>query len=177
RDAVDELRQEARRILGHVRETLADLRTDVTAEHDLGAILESFLARVSARSHTSVALDATEGRVPVAAEREVWRIAQQAITNAERRGGDIEVTWRPGPGPAVLEVRDNGNRKGSDPGGGNHPGGTHSGGTYSGGREAARSGGLPDGLVAMGERAALIGARLEVESELDQATVVRCLLG
>ncbi|MGH9072298.1 MAG: histidine kinase, partial [Acidimicrobiales bacterium] len=59
RDAVDELRQEARRILGHVRETLADLRTDVTAEHDLGAILESFLARVSARSHTSVALDAT----------------------------------------------------------------------------------------------------------------------
>lgn len=175
RDAVDELRREARRILGHVRETLADLRTNVTDEHDLSSTLESFLARVAARSHTSVALDAAEGRAPITAEREVWRIAQQAIIHAERDAGadHIEVTWRPGPGPAVLEVRDDGMCLV----GGGVSGVGGSAGGVGGGPGVGAALRLPEGLLAMGERAALIGAYLEFESEPDRWTVVRCRLG
>lgn len=156
RSQVDGLRQEARRLIGHVRETMADLRTDVTPERDLAGTLEGFATRVKSRSGVTVAVDAGGGRLPLAQEREMWRIAQEAITNAERhaRAERIDVHWWPGPGPALLEVRDDGI-------------GLHRGGL------ARPDGG---GLVAMGERAAALGAALDVEDQAKGGTVVRCQL-
>ncbi len=157
RAQIDGLRLEARRILSHVRETLADLRSNVTEEHGLSEALEGFLARVERRSHSSVSLDTVEGRISLHQEREVWRIAQQAITNAERHAGSnvIQVSWRPSPGPAVLEVR----YKGAPPD-----------------QRFDPAPGLTDGLVGMYERAALIGAHLELEDGPERGTVVRCCL-
>jgi signal transduction histidine kinase len=157
RAQIDELRQEARRILGHVRETLADLRSNVTEEHSLSEVLEGFLARVAQRSHASVSLDTGNGRVSLQEEREVWRIAQQAITNAERQAGSnvIQVSWKPSPGPAVLEV----SYKGALPE-----------------QQASASQGGTDDLVSMSERAALIGAHLELDNGAERGMVVRCCL-
>lgn len=159
RQSVDELRLEARRILGHVRETLGDLRTEVSEEHDLTATLDGFLRRVAARSNTAVSLDASEGRVSLLQEREIWRIAQSAIISAERHSSaaHIEVRWSPGPGPAVLEVRDDG-------------------AVLAGGADSSPATGISASLVTMAERAALIGAHLEFEVEPDRGTVLRCRL-
>lgn len=154
RDEVDTLRREARRIIGRVRETMADLRTDVTPERDLVETLQRFAARVTARSGMTVSVDAGPGRLPVAREREVWRIAQEAIVNAEHhaQAGRVDVHWWPGPGPALLEVRDDG--VGLD--------------------RSGPAGGA--GLVAMGERAAALGAALDIEPGPSGGTVVRCRL-
>lgn len=159
RQTVDQLRQEARRILGHVRETLGDLRTEVSEEHDLTATLDGFLRRVAARSNAAVSLDASEGRVSLLEEREIWRIAQSAIISAERhsRAARIEVRWSPGPGPAVLEVRDDGTVPAGD-------------------EDRSTSTKISASLVTMAERAALIGAHLEFEVGPDHGRVVRCRL-
>lgn len=152
RDEVDGLRRQARRIIGRVRETIADLRTDVSAERGLGEILERFGARVSARSPVTVAVHAGQGRLALAQERYLWRLAQEAILNAEShaRAGRIDVHWCPGPGPAWLEVHDDG---------------------IGMPRE-----GPPGGPATMAERATALGATLDVEPRPQGGTVVRCRL-
>lgn len=156
--ALDQLRGDVRGVIGEVRDTLYDLRTDVTDAQSLPATLEAFLARVAERSALQVSIRAQEtGRLPILQERELWRIAQEAITNVERhaKATQVSITWRCDGGTAALEVADDGI-----------------------GFPVGKAGRLDSyGLLGMRERAASIGATLAVESEPGKGTRVRCALG
>ena len=109
--ALDNLRTDVRGVIGEVRDTLYDLRTDVTESQSLSTTLEAFLERVKDRSGLIGHLRAQEtGRLPILQERELWRIAQEAVTNVERHAKATQVTisWRCNGTDARLEIADDG---------------------------------------------------------------------
>src|SRR5690606_3846257 len=96
-DPLDQLRDDVRGVIREVRDTLYDLRTDVTETQSLPVILQGYLDRVRDRSGLATMLRTEEtGRLPILQEREMWRIAQEAVTNVERhaQATQITVTWR-----------------------------------------------------------------------------------
>jgi len=149
------LRQDVRKVVTEVRDTLYDLRTDVSEEHDLTATIDAFLDRVRSRSRLTVVFEhQAERRLAIPMERELWRIAQEAIVNAERHAHaqNLTVRWIVDSDHAEVVVSDDGI-------------------------------GLPDGspgrldsygLVGMRERADAIGATLEMKSENRRGTWIRC---
>jgi signal transduction histidine kinase len=148
------LRSDVRDLAGELREMLVDLRCDVSETEGVDAVLASFLNRVNRRHRVVVTLVAdAEARLPLAVEREVWRVAREAVINAERhaRATKISVLWICKPGGALLEVSDDGI-----------------------GLPAALSGtGSEYGLLGMRERAQAVGANLEVTSWPEEGTTVR----
>lgn len=155
--ALDQLRGDVRGVIGEVRDTLYDLRTDVTEAQSLPTTLETFLHRVRERSGLEVGMRSQEtGRLPILQEREMWRVAQEAVTNVERhaRATQISITWRCDGHTATLEVADDGI-----------------------GFPVGNAGRLDSyGILGMRERAASIGATLMVDSEPGKGTRVRCAL-
>lgn len=153
--SLDRLRADVRGVIGEVRDTLYDLRTDVSEQSDLPATLQEFAGRVSDRSLLDLRLDIrVDARLPLRQEREVFRIAQEALTNVERHSGAERcvVRWCCDSTGALLEVRDDGV-----------------------GFAAGRDGRLDSyGILGMRERAASIGATLEVDSAEGVGTTVRC---
>ncbi len=80
-----ELRAQVSEVVSEVRETLYDLRTELTEDKNLGAILNDYLPRVQLRSGIEASQQVTiTGRLPLRHEREVWQIVREAITNVER---------------------------------------------------------------------------------------------
>jgi signal transduction histidine kinase len=156
-DSLDALRGDVRKVVGELRDTLYDLRTDVTASDGLASTLTGFLTRVGERSGLVVDLKADESaRLPLPRERELWRIARDAITNVERHANAsrLEVIWRCDGTSADLQVADDG-----------------------GGQTSADGGTLGAPLLAsLRERAAGIGATVAVVTEPGQGTRVRCTL-
>jgi signal transduction histidine kinase len=150
-----QLRTDARQAVAEVREALYDLRTDVSETAGLVPVLGEFLERVGTRSDLKVAFHhEAAARLPVLQEREVLRIAQEAVTNVERHASAsaLDVTWRVERAEALLQVSDNGD-----------------------GFRVGRNGRLDSyGLVGMRERAAAIGATLEISSEPTRGTTIRC---
>jgi len=153
---LDRLRGEVREVLGDVRATLSDLRTDVSDQQGLVETLDSFLERVRARSGIGVSFaHHEEERLPLLQERELWRIAHEAVTNAEHHAAatSVGVNWCRDRTGATLEVTDDG-----------------TGFTVDGdGRTDSY------GVAGMRERADAIGARLDIISGPD-GTTVRCQL-
>jgi len=157
-EALGQLRTDVRKVVTEVRETLYDLRTEVSETKDLSGTLEGFLDRVRSRANLEIELDSeVTHRPPLLQERELWRIAAEAITNIERHAQATRaiVRYRADEDGAVLEVKDNG--KGFSPG----------------------LTGRPDsyGVTGMRERADAIGAVLQIESAPGEGTTVRCSLG
>ena len=154
--ALQDLRNDVRGVIREVRDTLQDLRTDVTDVQGLIPTLEAFLSRVKERSTLDITVEAREtARLPVPQEREIWRIAQEAITNVERhsRATELTVFWTCDGNVFTLEVRDNGI-----------------------GFPATKTTRLDSyGLVGMRERAAGIGSQLFVETNSGGGTRVRCV--
>ncbi|MBW3557432.1 MAG: GAF domain-containing sensor histidine kinase [Actinobacteria bacterium] len=156
------LREQVRQVVTEVRDTLYDLRTDVSDRKDLVATLDEFLDRVAERTGLEVRFDhSASHRLPVRQEREMWRIAQEAVTNAYRHAEPsvVGVRWQCDEARAVLEVHDDGRGLPAPTG---HP----------------TPGARPDryGILGMQERAAAIGARLEISSAPGAGTTVRCEL-
>jgi len=155
--ALDQLRSDVRGVIREVRDTLYDLRTDVSDSSDMAETLEAYAARIRERSNLKVELHTDrDARLPLLQEREMWRIAQEALTNVERHAAATEarVLWRCNGEAAALEVADNGR-----------------------GFPMGRAGRLDSyGLMGMRERASSIGATLEVMSEEGKGTRVRCSL-
>jgi signal transduction histidine kinase len=152
---LDSLRHDVRRVVTEVRDTLYDLRTDVSESQGLGDTMTAFLERVEARSNLRVTFDQDAARrLPVPLERELWRIGQEAITNVERhaRASSLHVRWTVQASEAVLEVIDDGR---------GFPLGT-----------AGRMDSY--GLLGMRERAGAIGARLDVNTAPGRGTAIRC---
>lgn len=154
---LNQLRADIRGVIGEVRNTLYDLRTDVTEAQSLPATLEAFLSRVRERSGLKVGMRSQEtGRLPILQERELWRVAQEAVTNVERhaRATQVTITWRCDGRDALLEIADDGI-----------------------GFPVGTAGRLDSyGILGMRERAASIGATLTVDSQPGKGTRVRCAL-
>lgn len=151
------LRGDVRQILGEVRETLSDLRTDVSDNQDLVGTVQRFITRVERRTGMHVTFEHdNRNRLALPVEREFWRIAQEALANAERHSGasEVRVRWQCAADHAVLEI--------ADDGAGMTPAFAIKPGSY--------------GLVGMRERADAIGASLEIDSSPGHGTTVRCLL-
>jgi signal transduction histidine kinase len=157
-EEVDELRTEVRTAVAEVRETLGDLRTDVSVDRGMVETLTALLDRVEDRSGIQVNFSHQNGpRLPFVQEREIWRVAQEAIANAERHSSatHLSVRWHCDGQTASLAVADDG------------------------AGFLMASGGRADsyGLRGMQERADAVGATLEIDSAPGSGTVVRCRLG
>ena len=155
--SLEHLRDDVRSVIREVRDTLYDLRTDVSDRQDMAATLESHIARVRERSHLEIELFCDRGaRLPILQEREMWRIAQEALTNVERHANATRarVLWRCNGVSAALEVTDNGK-----------------------GFPIGTAGRLDSyGILGMRERASSIGATLELSSQVGRGTRVRASL-
>ncbi len=155
--SLDALRGDVRKVIAELRDTLYDLRTEVTEADGLASTLASFLDRVRERSGLVTELRAVEtARLPLLRERELWRIAREAVTNVERhaQASRLDVSWRCDGRTATLEVADDGV-----------------------GLASSGGGSLDEpGLTALRERAASIGASLSIVTEPGRGTRVRCSL-
>ncbi len=150
------LRSQVKDATQEVREALYDLRTDVSTDEGIADVLETFLDRISQRSGIRTNLTASGTAVlPLRVSRELWHIAQEAIVNAERHSGcsSISVRWRAEGNSAELDVSDNGVG-------------------FAAGEGRSDS----YGLRGLRERAAGIGANVDVKSVLDHGTTVRVRL-
>jgi signal transduction histidine kinase len=152
-----QLRDDVRGVTREVRDTLYDLRTDVSEEQGLGEVLEQFVHRVMERSSLKIQVEADRGaRLPMLQEREMWRVAQEALANVERhsRATAVRIVWRCDGERALIDVTDNGV-----------------------GFDQARAGRIDSyGVLGMRERASSIGATLEIVSAPGRGTRVRCTL-
>ena len=148
------LREDVRGVVREVRDTLYDLRTDVSDDKDVESVLREFAARIEERTDMSVSLRIDQSaRMPRLQERELWRIAQEAMINAERHSGGthIDVFWYSDGAEAIAEVRDDGK-----------------------GMPLGRVGRLDSyGMLGMRERASSIGAALSVDSIPGRGVTVR----
>jgi signal transduction histidine kinase len=145
-----------RSVVKEVRETLYDLRTDVSDVQDVGTTMQIFCDRVHERSSLEITVTRHEtGRLPLLQERELWRIAKEAVMNAERHAeaSTLTITWECDGKHAELSVVDDG--VGFD---------------RRRGREDSY------GMVGMRERATTIGATLEIRSARGAGTTVRVVL-
>ena len=156
--SLEQLRNDIRDVIREVRDTLYDLRTDVSEDHDILSVLNLYLQRVRERSNLDVVLRSEEtSRLPLAQEREMFRIAQEALANIEKHAEATQVTinWQCAGHAALLDIADNGK-----------------------GFPIGQAGRLDSyGIIGMRERAASIGATLQIESDPGVGTRVRCLLG
>ncbi len=152
-----QLRHDVRGVIAEVRDTLYDLRTDVSEDQGFVATMQEFLDRVEKRSDLRVEFTAkAPERIPLLPERELWRIAQEAVINVERhaQARSVSVTWLSDGKSAVLEVADDGT-----------------------GFPEGKAGRLDSyGILGMRERAASIGATFQIASPPGRGTVVRCRL-
>lgn len=152
-----QLRNDVRGVIREVRDTLYDLRTDVSEDHGIAAVLEEYVARIGERSSLTIHLDAqATSRLPLLQEREMWRIAQEALANVEKHAEAtaVRVIWRCEGGRAFVDVTDNGI-----------------------GFENGKAGRLDSyGMLGMRERASSIGAVLEIISAPGRGTRLRCSL-
>jgi len=139
--------QEGRRIV-------SDLQPPFLEERGLAAALRAWLEALSPAVACELAFSCqgeAEGlRLDPLAERSLFRIAQEAVNNALKHSGAprVEVALHCEGGSLVLTVRDYGRGLKGDAGRGR-------------------------GLVSMAERAAIIGARLSIDSGPRQGTRIR----
>jgi signal transduction histidine kinase len=148
-----ELRAQVSAVVVDVRDTLYDLRSEVTDTKDLAVLLEDFLPRVERRSGIATTHRCRiEGRLPLMQEREIWQIVREAIGNAERhsQAATLSVTIHETQDSFTAVVRDDGIGLGKT---------TPRADSY--------------GMVGMQERAARIGASIAVRAPSSGGTEIR----
>lgn len=153
------LHHETQGAISELRDTLMDMRATVSPNRPLSVLLSEVVDRVGRRTAiadiTLSLPDDPSARLTSIVENELLRIAQEALTNIEKHANatQVHVGWAITTGKGVLTVQDDG--RGFDPTKGIR------GNAY--------------GLVGMRERAAAVGAILEITSEPDQGTVISVL--
>jgi signal transduction histidine kinase len=156
REDLSTLRSELTRIVSELRLSIFDLRSDVQPAAGLGAALTSYVRSVGTGSGLTVhlVLDESAFRLPIEAETELLRVAQEAITNARKhaRARNLWVTCRVDPPRAFLRIADDGRGLGSP-----------RADSY--------------GLEIMRERSTRMGAALTVRNRVGGGTVVEVTLG
>lgn len=144
---------EARKVVRELRTKLCDLRNEVTEQHGLTDALGGVLRRVEERSDIAATLSVSElAELSTEVAREVARVAEEAVNNAERHSGaahlDVRVSWDGRAGELVVADDGRGLR--------------------------ARSSLRPDafGILGMRERAGAIGGSLAISSAAGRGTTV-----
>ncbi len=155
-----QLYEDTQGAISELRDTLVELRAAVSKARPLSIVLGEVVDRFARRSTIEVTLvvpDDRDASLPAVVENELLRIAQEALTNVEKHAmaTHAHVGWSVENGRGVLVIQDNG--RGFDP------------------TKGIR--GTAYGLVGMRERAASVGAILEVTSEQEQGTVITVLTG
>jgi signal transduction histidine kinase len=158
RDQVVKLRALAQEALDELRSLVFELRPPDLARDGLAGALRKHVDLLRRLQQQEISLAASEVVPEPARDREVLRIAQEALHNAVRHanGAHVRVALMAADGRLVLEVADDG--IGFDPAA---PG------------LRARS----LGLTSMEERAQSIGGRLEIRSGPGAGTTVRLEVG
>jgi two-component system, NarL family, sensor histidine kinase UhpB len=153
RDEVEDTREALRGTLEEVRGIAARLRPEALDDLGLNSALAALTNDVARRAGARVERSLAPVEPPLSPEEElvVYRVAQEALTNAVRHSGArcLWLTLAAENGAVELTVRDDG--AGFDP-------------------EAAGGGA---GLRGMRERAVLIDAQLDVHSTPGDGTIVR----
>ncbi|MFF4219673.1 sensor histidine kinase [Streptomyces nondiastaticus] len=158
RDSAHQALEELREVIGVLRAPGADGGGD-RPQPTLAALEE--LVEESRQAGMEVVLDqrvADAASVPEATGRTVYRIVQEALTNARKHAGGAEVSVRvEGSAEAGLTVEVT-NPPGGERG---EPGGTDGSGATDGStaRSSAAVPGSGQGLIGLAERAALAGGR------------------
>lgn len=156
KESLQHLRGELTRIISELRLSIFDLRSEVHAATGLGAALSDYVRGVGATSDLTVhlVLDEAPQRLRIEAEGELLRIAQEAVTNVRKhaRAENLWVTCRTAPPKALLRIEDDG---------------------LGLGRARADS----YGMDIMRERAARLGAHLQVSDRPGGGTVVEISVG
>jgi nitrate/nitrite-specific signal transduction histidine kinase/PAS domain-containing protein len=153
REKLEELRELTRGALAEMRTLLLELRPATLTETSLDDLLQQLAAAVIGRSRLQVEVN-VEGKAPVPPDTQValYRIAQEALNNIVKHAGATSVTigLRLAPDCVDLVVADDG--RGFDP---------------------ATVSASSLGLGIMRERAATIGADLQIESRVGEGTTVK----
>lgn len=150
---LEDLRTQVTAVVSDVRDTLFDLRTEVTDTYDLASIVRDFLTRVQQRTGIITEHDVKiAGRLPLMQERELWQITREAITNVERhsQAKHLSVTVNETSSSASISVRDDGVGLGVH---------TSRADSY--------------GIIGMRERAARIGAELSIRPSVRGGTEIQ----
>jgi len=151
-----DLRREVTRMVGELRLSIFDLRSEVQSQVGLGSALSDYVRAVSVGAAFSVhvILDEAPDRLPINVEAELLRIAQEAITNARKHAGaeHLWVTCRVDPPFAHVRIEDDGRGMGK-----------------------ARHDSF--GLEVMRERADRLGGTLEIGRREPHGTFVDLRLG
>jgi signal transduction histidine kinase len=156
---LEQLRDMVDQALVDVRRISRDLRPAILEDLGLKAAVEALVADLSRSGGLEVTLriEGRPRRLLNRVELALFRIVQEALGNAQRhaeaRHIGVRLAW--GRRDALVEVADDG--RGLD-------------GRLDAG-ELFKSGGL--GILGMRERAAEVGARLEIESRPGEGTLVR----
>lgn len=141
RPDVLDLRAELSRVISELRLSIFDLRSGVLDAGGLGTAIGDYVQRIGASSDLTVhlVLDESSSRLPVGTEAEIFRIVQEAVTNARKHADaqNLWVTCRIDPPNVFVEVEDDGSGLGEP-------------------RQDSF------GLMVMRERADRVGGRLEV---------------
>jgi len=156
-DTLRTLRGEVTRVVTELRLSLFELRSEVDRHGGLAAAISEYARTVGASAGLRVhlSLDESTNRMPAAAEAELLRIAQEAITNARKHAGasNLWVTCEVDPPYARIAVEDDGR-------------------------------GLPDqrpdgryGLTIMKERTNRVRGRLEISPRHPNGTSVAVVVG
>jgi signal transduction histidine kinase len=157
-DALHVIEAEATRALAEMRSMVRVLRTEESAALAPTPSLDDVaaLADESASPRVDVRVTGDAAGVPPAVAAAVYRLAQEAVTNARRHArhpSRVDVSVAVDDGEVRLDVTDDGETQG------------------------ARSGGGPAyGLVGMGERAALLGGTCTAGPRAEGGWAVRAVL-
>jgi signal transduction histidine kinase len=107
-----QLRSDLSRVVTELRLSIFDLRTEVGDGPGLGTALSDYVRKVGSRSSMTVhlTLDEAPTRLSPGVETELFRIAQEAITNARKHSGaaNLWVDCWVRPPAALIRVRDDG---------------------------------------------------------------------
>jgi two-component system sensor histidine kinase UhpB len=117
------LRDLAAQTLDEVRKLALELRPSVLDDLGLVAALRQYVRSTEERSGLAAQLtvvgfdESADERLPAQVETALFRIAQEALTNAIRhaRASSVQVRLRRAPGSVTLEVRDDGVGLGAAP--------------------------------------------------------------
>ncbi|HEU5458373.1 MAG TPA: two-component regulator propeller domain-containing protein [Terracidiphilus sp.] len=156
---LDATRQNVREGLADARQSIWALRSQDSGEKTLPVDLRRLTEQAGGHGlEASFSLFGAYRPLPPATEREILRIAQEAIHNVKRHAGatHLWVQLEYGPAEAALDVRDDGHG-------------------FAAGTDASSPPGH-FGLTGMRERAAALGGTLEIASEAGAGTTVRLRL-
>jgi signal transduction histidine kinase len=159
-DQLDRLQGDVRSAIDELREALVELRTTIRPDRPLGVVLGDVVHRFAQRTGLAVELavpDDPTRRLGAVVENELLRIVQESLTNIEKHADAtaVHINWSVDGGRGILTIGDDG--RGFDP--------------TRGVRSTAY------GLVGMRERAAAVGAILEIASQRGAGTVITVLVG